>query len=79
MNPKHRAFINRFFTCNIGPLNRLLRGSSGVIVNFLALIFIDKLPAIAFWSMIIVSYLMLLEAFVGCCVVHAVLNTKDFR
>ncbi|MBI4836082.1 MAG: DUF2892 domain-containing protein [Candidatus Abawacabacteria bacterium] len=66
-------------SCNIGPQNRLMRGMTGIVVNFLVVLFSAAIPLWLFWLGIVVSYAILFQGVVGWCYVHALLGTKNLK
>lgn len=64
-------------SCNIGPKNRLLRGATGLIVNFLVIFFAAQMSVWMFWIGIVASYAITFQGIVGWCYVNALLRKKD--
>ncbi|MFN7160617.1 MAG: hypothetical protein ACK4NC_03340 [Candidatus Gracilibacteria bacterium] len=71
-------YFNRFIACRIGWKSRAIRAGTGIAINTIVLFLIDYIPPFIFWSILVASYSMVLEAFVGCSLLHWVykLNTS---
>lgn len=63
-------YLNRFIACRIGWKSRLIRAGVGIGINVIVLLFVNYVPPFIFWSILIASYTMVLEAFVGCSILH---------
>lgn len=66
-------------SCNIGPKNRFIRGTIGILANFLTILFASELSPVLFWSGIILSYAILLQGIIGICYLHALFRTTDMN
>lgn len=64
---------------NIGPRNRLYRYILGVVLNVGTLLIQGSLPPFMFWVLVILSYIILLQAATSFCFLHSFLRTSDMR
>lgn len=61
---------NKMFVCHIDDGSRVIRGIIGIGLNLIALFFLDKVSPLFFWSIVIASYAILFEGFIGCSIMH---------
>lgn len=64
---------------NIGPRNRLYRYILGVFLNAGTLLIHGSLPPFLFWTLVILSYIILLQAATSFCFLHSLFKTNDMR
>lgn len=71
----HMGFRSKlsFFVCHLDFTSRMIRICLGVLTNLGTLYAIESLNALVFWSLILVSYALLLEAFWGMGLLHSAL------